>query len=86
MFKELEPTMKTEASMRRALEKCMFEMWFCFVSVSMERLKTRFKMLAERYGCMETFLYLSLVRPQANHTTERTGTNRMQTQLDMGLY
>ena len=85
MFKELEPTMKTEVSTRRALEKCMFERWVFLVSVSLEILNDKLEMLAERDRCKETFLYLNLVRPQAIHTAERTRTNRTETQLDMGL-
>ena len=55
------------------------------IFVSLKILKTEFEMLAERDRCKEIFLYLRVVRAQADHTAERTRTNRTEKRLDKGL-
>lgn len=68
--------MKTEASTRRALEKCIFgRRLVCLLFVFLrEGLKADLEMLAERDRCgMMSFLYLRPVRLQASCMPEPPG-------------
>lgn len=77
--------MNTEASTRRAVEKCMSEIRLVRFLFFWEDPKTNVEMLVELDRCaMVAFLYLSLVESQATHTTERKRTIRTEATLDMG--
>ena len=88
MFNALDPTMKTEASARRALEKCMLKgvlVRFLFYFGRLELMLKFLKSETDRCETISFFLYLKPVKSQASHNTDRKRINRTELLLDMGL-